>query len=202
MEKNYIPTREDAYRLLKEYVKSDNLINHALAVEGVMLHFSEIYNDPDKEKWAVIGLVHDLDYEQYPEEHCLKVREILGSRNWPEEYIRAVVSHGWQLCCDVEPISDFEKVLYTIDELTGLINATAIMRPSKSVMDLTVKSVKKKWKQKGFAAGVNREVIEKGAEKLGFDIDYITEETIKGMQKVAAEIGLLGDSEQNMPLAE
>jgi len=183
MEQAYIPCREDAYELLKEFVKSDNLLNHALAVEAVMGHFSEIYNDPNQEKWLVIGLVHDLDYEKYPEEHCTKVREILENRNWPEEYIRAVVSHGWQLCSDVEPLSDLEKVLYTIDELTGLINATAIMRPSKSVMDLTVKSVKKKWKQKGFAAGVNREVIEKGAEKLGLEVDYIIQETIKGMQK-------------------
>lgn len=200
MERKYIPTREDAYKLLKEFIQSGNLFNHALAVEGVMLHFSDIYQDEDKEKWSVIGLVHDLDYEKYPEEHCIKVREILEARNWPEEYIRAVVSHGWQLCSDVEPLSDLEKVLYTIDELTGLINATAIMRPSKSVMDLTVKSVKKKWKQKGFAAGVNREVIEKGAEKLGLDVDFIIQETIKGMQKVAAEIGLLG--EQSIPLAE
>ncbi|KJS20540.1 MAG: hydrolase [Clostridiaceae bacterium BRH_c20a] len=196
----YIPTREEAYKLLREYVKTDNLVKHALAVEGVMLHFSDIYNDEDKEKWAVIGLVHDLDYEQYPEEHCTKVKDILTSRNWPEEYIRAVVSHGWQICSDIEPISDLEKVLYTIDELTGLINATAIMRPSKSVMDLTVKSVKKKWKQKGFAAGVNREIIEKGAEILGLELDYITQETIKGMQKVASDIGLLGDVQEAAPL--
>ncbi|NLT95223.1 MAG: HD domain-containing protein [Clostridia bacterium] len=193
MEAKYIPTREDAYKLLTKYVQSDNHIKHALAVEGVMGHFSEIFNDPDKEKWRVIGLIHDLDYDMFPDQHCLKVREILEKENWPEEYIRAVVSHGWEICSDVEPISDLEKVLYTIDELTGLINATAIMRPSKSVMDLTVKSVKKKWKQKGFAAGVNREIIEKGAQKLGLDLDYVIEETIKGMQSVAAEIGLLGD---------
>jgi len=198
----YIPTREDAYKLLQEYVKTDSLINHALAVEGVMLHFSDIYKDKDKEKWAVIGLVHDLDYEQYPEEHCSKVKDILTSRNWPEEYIRAVVSHGWQLCSDVEPKSDLEKVLYTIDELTGLINATAIMRPSKSVMDLTLKSVKKKLKQKGFAAGVNREIIAKGAEILGLELDYIIQETIKGMQKVAGDIGLLGDVQETASLEE
>lgn len=193
MKKNYIPTREDAYELLKEYVQSDNLVKHALAVEGVMVHFSEIFKASDKEKWAVIGLVHDLDYEKYPDQHCSKVKEILEERHWPEEYIRAVTSHGWQLCSDVEPASDLEKVLYTIDELTGLINATAIMRPSKSVMDLSLKSVKKKWKDKGFAAGVNREVVKKGAEKLGLELDYIMEETIKGMQKVAEEIGLLGE---------
>ncbi|MGI6226898.1 MAG: HD domain-containing protein [Peptococcales bacterium] len=195
MEQQYIPSREDAYRLLKEFMQNDNLLKHALAVEGVMVHFSDIYKDEDKEKWSVIGLVHDLDYEKFPEEHCVKVKEILQERNWPKEYIRAVVSHGWQICSDVEPVSDLEKVLYTIDELTGLINATAIMRPSKSVMDLTVKSVKKKWKDKGFAAGVNREIIAKGAEMLGLELDYVIEETIKGMQKVAAEIGLLGEFE-------
>jgi predicted hydrolase (HD superfamily) len=193
MANKFIPTREDAYQLLKKHVHNDSHIKHALAVEGVMGHFSEIFNDPDQEKWRVIGLVHDLDYDKYPEEHCIKVREMLEEENWPEEYIRAVVSHGWELCSDVEPISDLEKVLYAIDELTGLINATAIMRPSKSVLDLTVKSVKKKWKQKGFAAGVNREVIEKGVQKLGLELDYVIEETIKGMQKVAEEIGLKGN---------
>lgn len=197
MHNNYIPSREEAYELLAEYVHSDNLVKHALAVEGVMAHFSELFDAPDKEKWAVIGLVHDLDYEKYPDQHCTKVREILEERQWPEEYIRAVISHGWQLCSDVEPISDLEKVLYTIDELTGLINATAIMRPSKSVMDLNLKSVKKKWKDKGFAAGVNREVVTKGADKLGLELDYIIQETIKGMQKVADEIGLLGEFESN-----
>ena len=176
MEKNYIPTREEAYELLKEYVQNDSLVKHALAVEGVMVHFSEIFNALDKEKWAVIGLVHDLDYEKYPDQHCIKVREILEERNWPEEYIRAVVSHGWQLCSDVEPISDLEKVLYTIDELTGLINATAIMRPSKSIMDLKLKSVKKSGKIKVLLL-VN-EVVVKG-RKLGLELDYIMEETLK-----------------------
>jgi len=191
MEK-YFPTREEAFELLNEYIKSDNLIKHALMVEAVLKHFAEILNEPDPEKWAIIGLVHDLDYEQYPEQHCKKVREILEARNWPDEYIRAIESHGWKLCSDVEPVHTMEKVLYTIDELTGLIAATALMRPSKSILDLNVKSVKKKWKQKSFAAGVKREVIEEGAEKLGLDLDKVIEETIKGMQKVAEEIGLKG----------
>ncbi|HHX24898.1 MAG: HD domain-containing protein [Tepidanaerobacteraceae bacterium] len=188
-----IPTRAEAFELLKEYNKNEALIRHALAVEAVMLHFAEIFGEPDKEKWGIIGLIHDLDYEMYPDQHCQKVREILTEHNWPEDYIRAVQSHGWGICSDVEPVEKMEKVLYTIDELTGLINATALLRPSKSILDLTVKSVKKKWKQKSFAAGVNREIIEKGLQLLDFERDYVIDETIKGMQKVAEEIGLKGD---------
>ncbi|HBM79369.1 MAG TPA: hydrolase, partial [Clostridiaceae bacterium] len=144
---NTVPTREEAFKLLKRYTKSDSLIKHALTVESVMRHFASLYNE-DPEKWGIIGLVHDLDYEMYPEQHCIKVKEILEGENWPEDYIRAIQSHGFGICCDVEPKETMEKVLFTIDELTGLITATAIMRPSKSVLDLTVKSVKKKWKQK------------------------------------------------------
>ncbi|MDK2823974.1 MAG: hypothetical protein PWQ67_788 [Clostridia bacterium] len=186
-----IPTREEALALLKEYNKNESLIRHALAVEAVMLHFAELFNE-DKEKWGIIGLVHDLDYEMYPDQHCKKVREILVARNWPEDYIRAIESHGWNICSDVEPVETMEKVLYATDELTGLIAATALMRPSKSILDLEVKSVKKKWKQKGFAAGVNREIIEAGIQKLGMDLDKVIAETIKGMQKVAEDIGLKG----------
>jgi putative nucleotidyltransferase with HDIG domain len=189
----HIPTRAEAFELLKEYNKTDSLIKHALSVEAVMLHFAEYFNEVDKEKWRVIGLAHDLDYEMYPEEHCKKVIEILEQKGWPEDYIRAIVSHGWKLVTDVEPKERMEKVLFTIDELTGLIAATALMRPTKSIMDLEVKSVKKKWKQKSFAAGVNREIIEEGAQMIGMDIDTVMEETIKGMQKVAEEIGLKGE---------
>lgn len=185
------PTREEAYELLKKYTSSDSLIRHALAVEGVMRHFAGLFGE-DAEKWGIIGLVHDLDYERYPEEHCKKVREILEKENWPESYIRAIQSHGWKLCCDVEPLERMENVLYTIDELTGLINATVLMRPSKSVMDLEVKSVLKKMKSKGFAAGVNREVIQEGAQRLNMDLNQVIDETIKGMRKVAEEIGLKG----------
>jgi predicted hydrolase (HD superfamily) len=188
----YIPNREEAYKLLTEYNKSDSLINHALTVEAVMVHFAELFHE-DKEKWGVIGLIHDLDYEMYPTEHCAKTKEILMANNWPEDYIHAVVSHGWQLCFDVEPVERMEKVLYTIDELTGLIAATALMRPSKSILDTEVKSVRKKWKQKGFAAGVNREVIESGAQMLGMPLEEVMAETIKAMQKVAADIGLAGE---------
>lgn len=190
---NKIPTRTEAYELLKKYNKSQSLITHALAVEAVMIHFAELLGEEDKEKWGIIGLIHDIDYEMYPEEHCKKAREILMENNYPEEYIHAVESHGWGICVDVEPVKTMEKVLYTIDELTGLITATVLLRPSKSIHDLEIKSVKKKWKQKGFAAGVNREVIQKGAEMLGMDMDTIIGETIKSMQSVAEEIGLKGE---------
>ncbi len=187
-----VPNRAEAYELLQEFNKNESLIKHALTVEAVMRHFAELHGE-DKEKWGVIGLVHDIDYEMYPEQHCIKAREILRSKEWPEAYIHAVESHGWKLCCSVEPIEKMEKVLYTIDELTGLIAATAVMRPSKSILDMEVKSVKKKWKQKGFAAGVNREVIEEGAEMLGIELDKVIEETVKGMQGAAEEIGLKGN---------
>lgn len=187
------PNREQAYELLREYNKNESLIKHALSVEAVMLHFAELFNEDDKGKWGIVGLVHDLDYEMYPDEHCKKAREILTEKNWSEDYIHAIESHGWKLCSDVEPVEKMEKVLYTIDELTGLINATALMRPSQSILDMTVKSVKKKWKQKSFAAGVNREVIKEGAEMLGMELNEVIEETIKGMQKVAEDIGLKGN---------
>lgn len=192
MEKN-LPTREQAFELLTKYNKSSSLITHALTVEAVMLHFADVLGEPDKEKWGIIGLIHDLDYEMYPEEHCTKTREILMQNNWPEDYIHAVESHGWGICSNVEPIEKMEKILYTIDELTGLIAATVMMRPSKSILDLEPKSVKKKWKQKSFAAGVNREIIAQGAKMLDMELDYIIAETIKGMQKAAESIGLKGE---------
>ncbi len=188
-----VPSRADAYRLLKQYNQNESLIKHALAVEAVMLHFAALLGQEDKEKWQVVGLIHDLDYELYPEEHCKKTREILMEENWPEDYIRAVESHGWKICTDVEPVAEMEKVLYAIDELTGLITATVLLRPGKNILDLPEKSVYKKWKQRGFAAGVNREIIAEGVEMLGMDLHKVTEETIKGMQKVAGEIGLAGD---------
>lgn len=187
-----IPSREDAYNLLKEFNRSESLIHHALAVEGVMRHFALLFNE-DKEKWGIIGLLHDLDYEMYPEEHCKKVVEILKKNNYPDDYIHAIVSHGWKICSDIEPTEKMEKVLYTIDELTGLITATALMHPSKSVLDLEVKSVKKKWKQKGFAAGVNRDIIKEGADMLGMELNQIIAETINGMRDVAEDIGLKGN---------
>jgi len=186
-----IPTREEAYDLLTQYNKSDSLIKHALAVEGVMQYFARKRGE-DEEKWGIIGLVHDLDYEQFPEEHCHKSDEILRANGWPEEYIRAVISHGWGICSDAEPQTELEKVLYAIDELTGLIVTTALVRPSKSVLDVKTKSVKKKWKDKRFAAGVDRSIIEKGARMLDMDLTDLITDTIKGMQDVAEEIGLKG----------
>ena len=183
------PTREEAWSLLTEYNKSDSLIKHALAVEAVMRHVARKKGE-DEEKWGIIGLIHDLDYERFPEEHCTKTREILTERGWPEDYIRAIVSHGWGICSDVEPQAEMEKVLYAIDELTGLITAVALVRPSKSVMDLTAKSVKKKWKDKAFAAGVDRTIIDKGASMLGVERSELIEDAIMGMREVAEAIGL------------
>lgn len=194
--KNYVPSREDALQLLKEYNQEDSLIKHALAVEGVMRYIARKEGE-DEEKWGIIGLVHDLDYEKYPEQHCSKSREILEKNNWPEDYVRAVVSHGWGICSDVEPQTKLEKTLYTIDELTGLVVTTALVRPSKSVLDVKVKSVKKKWKDKRFAAGVNREIIQRGAEMLGKDLSELIDDTIRGMQEIAEELGLKGNSEEN-----
>ena len=189
-----IPTREDALALLKQYNKNESLIKHALAVEGVMRYMAR-KRGGDEEKWGVIGLIHDLDYEQFPDQHCKKTEEILKENNWPEEYIRAVVSHGWGICTDVKPESDMEKVLYAIDELTGLVVTSALVRPSKSVMDMKAKSVKKKWKQKQFAAGVDRSIIEKGAEMMGVELSELITDTIMGMREVAEEIGLKGNVE-------
>lgn len=185
------PSREDAFSLLKEYNQNEALIKHALAVEAVMRYCAR-KRGQDEDEWGVIGLIHDLDYEQFPDQHCRKSEEILRSRNWPGEYIRAVVSHGWGLCSDVEPQTELEKVLYAADELTGLVAATALVRPSKSVMDVNAKSVQKKWKNRAFAAGVNRDVIEKGAGMLGIELSELITDVIMGMREVAEEIGLKG----------
>ena len=189
-----IPTREEALALLKKYNQNESLIKHALAVEGVMRYMAR-KRGGDEEKWGVIGLIHDLDYEQFPDQHCKKTEEILRENNWPEEYIRAVVSHGWGICSDVKPESDLEKVPYAIDELTGLVVTSALVRPSKSVLDMKAKSVKKKWKQKQFAAGVDRSIIERGAEMMGVELSELITDTIMGMREVAEDIGLKGNIE-------
>lgn len=186
------PTREEALNLFKEYNKSDSLLKHALAVEGVMRHMAE-KNSEDPEKWGIVGLIHDLDYEQYPDQHCTKTKAILEENGWPEEYVRAVVSHGYGICSDIKPESVMEKTLFAIDELTGLVATTALVRPSKSVLDMNAKSVKKKWKDKRFAAGVDREIIQKGAEMLGVELSELISDTITGMRNVAEEIGLQGN---------
>ncbi len=185
------PTREHALELLHEYTKTESLRNHARSVEAVMRYCAR-KRGHDEEQWGIIGLVHDLDWERFPTEHCTKTEEVLREHNWPPEYIRAVLSHAWEMFTDVKPEHEMEKVLYTIDELTGLVMATALMRPSKSVLDMEPKSVKKKWKDKGFAAGVNRSVIEKGTEMLGITVDEAIHDTIMGMREAAAEIGLAG----------
>ena len=181
------PTREETLTLLKQYNKNESLIKHAMAVEGVMRYMARKRGE-DEEKWGVIGLIHDLDYEQFPDQHCKKTEEILRENDWPEEYIRAVISHGWGICTDIKPESEMEMVLYAIDELTGLVVTSALVRPSKSVMDMKAKSVKKKWKQKQFAAGVDRSIIEKGAEMLGVELSELITDTIMGMRDVAEEI--------------
>ncbi len=185
---NHIPSRDEALALLKEFNQSDSLLKHAYAVEGTMRYSARTMGE-DEEKWGIIGLVHDLDYERFPEQHCQKTPEILKERGWPEEDIRAVVSHGWGKCSDVEPQTKLEKVLFAIDELTGLIVAVALVRPSKSLVDLEAKSVMKKWKDRTFAAGVDRSVIEKGAAMLGMELNQLISLTIMGMREVADKIG-------------
>lgn len=185
----YYPSYDDALALLNEYNQNERLIKHAYAVEGVMRYMARKYGE-DEEKWGVVGLVHDLDYERYPEQHCAKTQQILREHNWPDEYIRAIVSHGWGMYNDIKPETLMEKLLYTIDELTGLVTAAALVRPSKSVMDLEAKSVQKKWKDKSFAAGVNREVINQGIEMLGSDRKEIITDTIMGMREIAPKLGL------------
>jgi predicted hydrolase (HD superfamily) len=186
-----IPTREQAVILLRKYNKSESLLKHASAVEGVMKYMARKSGE-DEEKWGIIGLIHDLDYEMYPEQHCKMTEKILKENNWPEEYIRAALSHGWGLASDVEPASKLEKTIYAVDELTGLVATSALVRPSKSVLDMETRSVRKKWNDKRFAAGVDRSVIEKGAAMLGVSLDELITDCIMGMREVADKIGLGG----------
>jgi putative nucleotidyltransferase with HDIG domain len=186
------PTREEAWAILTEHVKNPSLISHALAVEAVMRHFAR-KNGADEELWGIIGLVHDVDYEEHPDEHLRYAPEILRYHGWPEECVRAVASHGWGLFTDVAPVTDLEKSLFAIDELTGLVAAATLVRPSRSVLDLPVKSVLKKWKDKTFAAGVDRKVIEKGAAMMEVSLDELIANTIEGMKTIAESIGLKGN---------
>lgn len=187
-----IPTRDQAMLLLRRYNQHESLIRHALSVEAVMRHFAVLFNE-DVEKWGIIGLIHDLDYEKFPDQHCTMTRTLLEAAQWPEDWIRSVVSHGWGICSEVEPTHIMEKVLYTVDELTGLVTASVLIRPSRSILDLEIGSVKKKWNMKNFAAGANREVIERGAAMLGKELDFILQETINGMRSAARQIGLEGN---------
>ena len=173
--------REQALALLRKYNKEPFHIQHALTVEGVMAWFAK-ENGEDAAFWSLCGLLHDIDFELYPEEHCLKAPELLAEVNASAEMVHAICSHGYGLCCDVEPVHLMEKIMFTVDELTGLIGAAARMRPSKSCQDMEVSSLKKKFKDKKFAAGCSRDVIKDGAERLGWTLEELLEKTILAMR--------------------
>ena len=182
-------TRGRAIELWREHNTEDSLYKHALAVEAIMRHYARLHKE-DEEQWGILGLLHDIDYQKYPEEHCTKAREILEKENVSEEIIRAMESHGYGICTDVEPISVMEKTLYTIDELSGLIMACALVRPSKSLDDLELKSVKKKWKDLRFAAGVDRKIVQNGADMLNQDIDSLIQECLISLRSIGENLGL------------
>ena len=182
-------TREEAFKLLKKYNQDRFHIQHALTVEGVMKWFAkELGYQEEEEYWGIVGLLHDIDFEQFPEQHCIKAPELLKEAGVSEDIIHAVCSHGYALTVDVKPEHEMEKVLYAVDELTGLIGAVALMRPSKSVQDMEVKSVKKKYKSSNFAAGCSREVIQRGADMLGWDLSDLIQKTIYAMRSCESEI--------------
>ena len=176
-------TREEALKLLKTYNQESFHIQHALTVEGVLRWYAnDLGYGEDAGYWAMVGLLHDIDFEQWPEEHCQKAPELLRAAGVGEDMIRSICSHGFGLCCDIEPEHEMEKVLFAADELTGLIGAAALMRPSKSVMDMEVSSIKKKFKDNKFAAGCSRDVITQGAERLGWELPVLFEKTLAAMQ--------------------
>ena len=182
-------TRQEALALLQKHNREPLHIQHGLTVEGVMRWYArELGYGEDEDFWGIAGLLHDIDFEEYPEEHCVKAPELLREGGAEEELIHAVCSHGYGLCSDVEPVHEMEKVLFAADELTGLIGAAAKMRPSKSVMDMEVSSLKKKFKDKRFAAGCSRDVIRTGAERLGWELDKLFEQTILAMRSCEASI--------------
>ena len=182
-------TREEALSLLQKHNKEPFHIQHGLTVEGVMRWYArELGYGEDEDFWGIAGLLHDIDFEEYPEQHCVKAPELLKEGGAEEELIHAVCSHGYGLCSDVEPVHEMEKVLFAADELTGLIGAAAKMRPSKSVMDMEVSSLKKKFKDKRFAAGCSRDVIRTGAERLGWELDKLFEQTILAMRSCEASV--------------
>ena len=175
--------RQEALELLKKYNKEPFHIQHGLTVEGVMKWYAQNLGYGDEaDYWATVGLLHDIDFELYPDEHCKKAPELLKEAGLSDDFINSVCSHGYGLCSDIEPEHEMEKVLFAVDELTGLIGAAAIMRPSKSVMDMETKSLKKKFKDKRFAAGCSRDVIEQGAERLGVELDKLFADTIEAMR--------------------
>ena len=182
-------TRKEAIGLLRKYNKEIFHIQHALTVEGVMRWYAAEQGYTDKQDyWGIVGLLHDIDFELYPEEHCKKAPELLREAGVGEDMIRSICSHGYGICCDIEPVHEMEKILFASDELTGLIGAAALMRPSKSVMDMEVSSVKKKFKDKRFAAGCSRDVIKRGAEQLGWELEELFEKTILAMRSCEEQI--------------
>jgi putative nucleotidyltransferase with HDIG domain len=183
--------RDEAIALWRANNDDEALFRHALAVEATMRHFAKAKGE-DADYWGIVGLLHDIDYGRHPEEHLKHARPILAAAGYPEAFIRAVESHGYGICSEVEPLHVMEKVLFAIDELTGFIGACAVVRPSKSVLDIEVRSIKKKWGTLAFAAGVRRDIIEKGAAMLGMELDALIAETIASLRPVAGEIGLKG----------
>lgn len=187
-----IPTRDQALDLIRQHNQEASHIHHALAVEAAMRHFAELYHE-DPDLWGIVGILHDIDWEettQTPEKHCHIAPEILREAGVDENIIRAVQSHGYGICTDIEPVTQLEKTLFTIDELTGLIITAGLVRPSKSLADLELKSVKKKWKDKAFARGVNREIIKQGAEKMNMPLDDVINETLIALRPVEKLIGM------------
>ena len=182
-------SREEAFELLKKYNKEPFHIQHALTVEGVMRWYvGELGYGDDADYWAITGLLHDIDFERYPEEHCQKASELLKEGGVGEDMIHSICSHGYGICSEIEPQHEMEKVMFAADELTGLIGAAALMRPSKSVMDMEVSSIKKKFKDKRFAAGCSRDVIRQGAERLGWELNDLFEKTILAMRSCEESI--------------
>ncbi len=187
-----IPTREEAWELLCEFNKDEFHLKHARIVEGTMKYFArELGYQEEEEFWGIVGLLHDLDFEKYPQEHCIKSQEIMRERGIDESIIHATASHGYGITVEIKPEHEMEKVLYAVDELTGLIGAVAIMRPSKSMMDLEVSSVKKKYKNQKFAAGCSREVIGNGTAMLGWELDELIQKTIYALREVEQTTGLV-----------
>jgi predicted hydrolase (HD superfamily) len=184
-------SRDAAFELLKKHNKDSFHIQHALTVEGVMKWYADkLGYGEDAEYWGIVGLLHDIDFEEYPDQHCIKAPELLREGGVSEDIIHAVCSHGYELTVDIKPEHEMEKVLYATDELTGLIGAAALMRPSKSVQDMELKSLKKKYKSANFAAGCSREVIQRGAEMLGWELDKLLSDTIEAMRSCEESVAM------------
>ena len=181
--------RDQAYEILKKHISKPNLIKHSLAVEAVMRYFAEI-NSEDVEYWGNVGLLHDVDFEKYPDNHCVKVVDILSEEGFDSDFIKSIQSHGFELCVDIKPEMFMEKILITIDQLTGFIIACALVKPSKKLEEVDLQSMLKKWKKKDFASGTQRERIEFWTAELGYTLDYMLEQTLTALKVISAELGL------------